>query len=99
MTWTWEAHVSQVSRQHAKCTAAPTGEGWYSPTDCSTGPCPLDQVGGHGDHEAFKCVIKGILLPENAYCLMLQQSGHKQEIQELRRYYKTNMPFRWDHNI
>ena len=33
------------------------------------GPCHLDQVRGHEDHEAFKCVIKGMLLPENAYCL------------------------------
>ena len=33
------------------------------------GPCNLDQVGGHEAYEALKCIIKGILLPKNVYCL------------------------------
>lgn len=36
----------------------------------SIGPCHLDQVRGHEDYEAFKCVIKGIPLSEK--CLLLK---------------------------
>lgn len=61
----------------------------------SIGRCHLDQVGGHEDYEAFKYVIKGIMLPENAYCLNVATEWS----QELRRHYKTNMSLRWDHNI
>lgn len=62
-------------------------------------PCNLDQVGGHEGYEALNCLIKGILLPKNAYCLNIAESGLRQEIQELRRAYKTNRPFRWSRNI
>lgn len=74
---------------------APTGEGWYSPKDWFYWTYNLDQVEEHENYEAFKCVIKGTLL----IAWMLHQSGLRQEIQELRRYYITNMSFRWDRKI
>lgn len=41
------------------------------------GACNSHQIGRHENYEAFKCIVKGLLLPENAYCLNIAPEWSK----------------------